>query len=129
MSFVITQPEALTFAASKLEGLGSSMAAQGAAAAAATTDVIPAAADPISALQAEVFSAYGTRYQAIAAQAQAIQELLVSTLGSSAGAYGTTEAANAAAASSDSEFSSDDGYRMPARGSDPEISWPIECLS
>ncbi|MCQ4365824.1 hypothetical protein KQR54_32945, partial [Mycobacterium gordonae] len=44
-------------------------------------------------------------------------------------AYGTTEAANAAAASSDSEFSSDDGYRMPARGSDPEISWPIECLS
>ncbi|MCQ4363904.1 PE family protein [Mycobacterium gordonae] len=90
MSFVITQPEALTFAASKLEGLGSSMAAQGAAAAAATTDVIPAAADPISALQAEVFSAYGTRYQAIAAQAQAIQELLVSTLGNSAGALLTT---------------------------------------
>ncbi|KLO46783.1 hypothetical protein ABW17_02885 [Mycobacterium nebraskense] len=105
MSFVIAQPEALTVAASKLQGIGSSMAAQDATAAAPTTGVIPAAADPVSAVQAGIFSAYGSQYQSVAAQAQAIHELLVSTLGTNAGMYGTTEAANAAAASSGSGFS------------------------
>lgn len=99
MSFVLVQPEALTAAASTLQGLGSSMAAQDAAAAVPTTGVIAAAADPISALQAGIFSAYGSQYQSVAAQAQVIQELFVSTLASSVGAYGNTEAANAAASS------------------------------
>ena len=100
MSFVITQPEALSVAANKLQGIGSAMAAQNAAAVAPITGVIPAAADPVSALQAGIFSAYGSQYQSLAAQAQAIHELFVSTLGTSAGTYGATEAANAAAAGS-----------------------------
>jgi hypothetical protein len=37
-------------------------------------------------------------YQAISAQAQAIHELFVNTLGVSSGSYAATEAANAAAA-------------------------------
>lgn len=94
MSFVTTRPEALLFAASTLEGLGSSMAAQDAAAAAPTTSIAPAAADEVSALQAAQFSAYGAWYQQVSAQAKAIHQSLVNNLNGNAGSYGTTEAAN-----------------------------------
>lgn len=94
MSFVTTRPEALLAAASTLEGLGSSMAAQDAAAAAPTTSIAPAAADEVSALQAAQFSAYGAWYQQVSAQAKAIHQTLVNNLNSNAGSYGTTEAAN-----------------------------------
>ena len=49
MSFVSTQPEALTAAAGSLQGIGSAMSAQNAAVAAPTTGVVPAAADEVSA--------------------------------------------------------------------------------
>jgi hypothetical protein len=49
MSFVSTQPEALTAGAGTLQGIGSSMSAQSAAAAAPTTGAVPAAADQVSA--------------------------------------------------------------------------------
>jgi hypothetical protein len=100
MSFVTTQPEALMAAAGHLQGLGSAMAAQNAAAAAPTTGVVPAAADEVSALQAMQFAAYGNLYQQVSAQAQAVHEMFVNTLGTSAGSYGATEAANSAAAGS-----------------------------
>ena len=102
MSFVTTQPEALTAAASALETLGTSMAAQDAAVAAPTTGVAPAAADAVSALQAAQFAAYGTWYQQVSAQAKAIHQMLVNTLGTSAGSYGDTEAANQSATGSTS---------------------------
>src|SRR5277367_4461459 len=102
MSFVITRPEALTSAASALQNLGTSMAAEDAAAAAPTTGVVPAAADPVSALQAAQFSAYGTWYQQVSGQAARIRQMLVSTLGTSAGSYGETEAANQTATGSTS---------------------------
>lgn len=98
MSFVTTQPEALTAAAASLQGIGSTLAAQNAAAAAPTTGVVPAAADTVSALQATQFAAYGTLYQQVSAQATAIHEMFVNTLGASAGAYGATEAVNSAQA-------------------------------
>lgn len=98
MSFVTTQPEALTAAAGNLTGIGSAMSAQNAAAAAPTTGVIPAAADEVSALTAAQFAAHAQMYQAVSAQAQAIHEMFVNTLGTSAGSYAATEAANAAAA-------------------------------
>ena len=50
MSFVTTQPEALAAAAGTLQGIGSAMSAQNAAAAAPTAGVVPAAADEVSAL-------------------------------------------------------------------------------
>lgn len=100
MSFVTTQPEELTAAAGKLQGIGSTMAAENAAAATATTDVVPAAADEVSALQATQFAAYGSWYQQVSAQAQAIHEAFVNTLVNSAGSYGATEAANASTAGS-----------------------------
>jgi PE family/PPE-SVP subfamily C-terminal region len=102
MSFVTTQPESLVAAASALEHLGTALAAEDAAAAPATSGVIPAAADEVSALQAAQFSAYGTWYQQVSAQAKAVHQQLVTTLGSNAGAYGDTEAANQVAAASTS---------------------------
>ena len=98
MSFVTTQPEALTAAAGTLSGIGSSLSAQNAAAAAPTTGVVPAAADSVSALTAAQFAAHAQMYQAVSAQAAAIHEQFVSTLGVSSGSYAMTEAATAAAA-------------------------------
>jgi hypothetical protein len=102
MSFVTAQSPALMAAATRLQGLGSSMAAQNAAAAAPTTSIAPAAADEVSALQAMQFSSYGTWYQQVSAQAAAIHQMLVNTLGSSASSYGETESANQAATGSTS---------------------------
>jgi len=100
MSFVTTQPEALAYAAGKLQTLGSVMAAESAAAADPTTGVAPAAADEVSALQAAIFGAYGSLYQSVNAQATAIHELFVHTLGASAGSYTATESANSGATAS-----------------------------
>ena len=86
MSFVTTQPESLAAAASSLAGIGS------------TTGVVPAAADEVSVLAAAQFAAHAQVYQAVAAQAAAIHEQFVSTLGVSSASYAATEAANAAAA-------------------------------
>jgi hypothetical protein len=105
MSYVITLPEALAAAAGQLRGIGSALAAQNAAAAAPTTGVVPAAADEVSALQATQFSAYGSLYQAVSAQATAIHEMFVATLGASGESYAAAEAANVAAASSGSGLS------------------------
>jgi hypothetical protein len=102
MSFVTAQSPALMAAATRLQGLGSSMAAQNAAATAPTTSIAPAAADEVSALQAMQFSSYGTWYQQVSAQANAIHQMLVNTLGSSGGSYGETESANQAATGSTS---------------------------
>jgi hypothetical protein len=98
MSFVNTQPEALTAAAGHLSGIGSSLHAQNEAAAAPTTGVTPAAADEVSALTAAQFAAHATMYQQVSAQAKAIHEMFVATLNGSAGTYAAAEAANAASA-------------------------------
>jgi PE family/PPE-SVP subfamily C-terminal region len=102
MSFVTTQPEALAAAASALETLGTSMDAQNEAAAAPITGIAPAAADEVSALQAAQFAAYGTWYEQVSAQAAAVHQMLVNTLGTSAGSYADTESANQAVTGSTS---------------------------
>ena len=99
MSFVTTQPEMLTAAASNLTGIGSAMAAQNAAAATPTMGVVPAAADEVSALIATQFAAHAANYQAVSAQTAAVHDMFVATLGASAGSYAATESANAVAAS------------------------------
>ncbi|MBS9533483.1 PE family protein [Mycobacterium sp. M1] len=97
MSFVTTQPEVLVSMAGVLDSIGSTLTAENAAAAAPTAGVIPAAADPVSALTAAQFANYAERYQALGAQATAIHELFVHTLSTTAGSYEATEAANALA--------------------------------
>jgi hypothetical protein len=98
MSLLKTIPQELLSAAAQLEGIGTSLTAQNAGAAAPTTSIAPAAADPVSILQSGIFSSYGTLYQQIAAEAQAIQQQFTSTLGLSSGTYSATEAANATTA-------------------------------
>ena len=98
MSFMTAQPEALAAAAGTLQGIGSTLSAQNAAAEAATAGVVPAAADEVSALTAAQFAAHAQMYQAVSAQAAAIHEQFVSTLGVSSGSYAATEAANASIA-------------------------------
>jgi hypothetical protein len=95
MSLLTTVPEELAAAAAQLSGIVSSLTAQNAGAAAATTGVAPAAADSVSLQQAGIFSAYGTLYQQIAAEAQTIQQQFATTLGLSSGTYAATEASNA----------------------------------
>ena len=65
MSFVITHPEALATAAGHLTGVGSVLAAQNVAAAAATTSLPPADADEVSALTATQFSAHAALYRGL----------------------------------------------------------------
>jgi hypothetical protein len=89
----------LTAAAGNLTGIGSAMAAQNAAAATPTMGVVPAAADEVSALIATQFAAHAANYQAVTAQATAVHDMFVATLGASAGSYAATESANAVAAS------------------------------
>jgi hypothetical protein len=98
MSFVTTQPDALSAAAANLAGIGTTMSAQNAAAASPTTGVVPAAADEVSALTAAQFAVHAQLYQAVSAQAAAIHQLFVSTLDTSATSYAATEATNAIAA-------------------------------
>ena len=98
MSFVTTQPEALSAAATNLAAIGTTMSAENAAAAAPTTGLVPAAADEVSALTATQFAVHAQMYQAVSAQAEAIHQLFVSTLGTSATSYALTESANAIAA-------------------------------
>src|SRR6185437_11770322 len=98
MAFVNTQPAALAAAASQLEGIANSFVSESTAAAAPTTDVIPAASDEVSILQAGVFSTYGQLYQTVSAQAQAIQQQFNQLLTQSSGSYQETESANQAGA-------------------------------
>ena len=81
MSFLITEPAALTAAAGNLAGIGSVMSAQNAVVAGPTTGLSPAAADEVSALvTAAAFAAHGALYQEISAQAATIHQLFVATL-------------------------------------------------
>ena len=102
MAYVNTAPAAIAAAASQLEGIGNSFAAESSAAAAPTTAVAPAGSDAVSALQAGVFSTYGQLYQTVSAEAQAIHQQFVNLLQSSSGSYRDTEAANQAGAAASS---------------------------
>ena len=99
MSFVTTQPEMLAAAVAHLQSIGSAMSVQNAAAAGPTAGLSPAAADEVSALTAARFALHAQMYQAVSAQAAAIHQMFATTLGTSAGSYAATEAANAIATS------------------------------
>jgi len=102
MAYVSTAPAAIAAAASQLEGIGNSFAAESAAAATPTTAIAPAASDEVSALQAGTFSTYGQLYQTVSAQAQAIHQQFVNLLQSSSNSYQETESANQAGAAASS---------------------------
>ena len=98
MTFVNAYTEDLRTAADSLNATGLALAAQTTAAQAPTTGVLPPSADEVSAMLGARFSAHALTYQQISAQSNAIHELFVATLSTSAASYGSAEAANALAA-------------------------------
>jgi hypothetical protein len=117
MAYVSTAPAAIAAAATQLEGIGNSFAAESSAAAAPTTAIAAAASDEVSALQAGVFSTYGQLYQTVSADAQAIHQQFVNLLQSSSSSYQDTESANqAGAVASSLANSGSSAAALPAQG-------------
>jgi triacylglycerol lipase len=95
VSFVVTAPEILESAAADVAGIGSSVRAANASAAAPTTAVLAAAGDEVSAAITSVFSSHARQFQALSARAAAFHDQFVQTLNSGGWSYASTEAANA----------------------------------
>ena len=95
--FVTALPEAMDTAASGLAGIGTTVAAGNAAAAPATTGVVPPAAEPASLLLALAFATHAGVYQASQAVGSVVHAMFVSTMSASAGSYAATEGLNAIA--------------------------------
>ncbi len=95
MSFVIAAPDLMSAAATDLENIRSTISAARSAAAGSMTALLPAAEDEVSAAIAALFGAHGTAFQALSAQAAAFHEEFVRVLNAGAGAYLSTELANA----------------------------------
>ncbi|WP_186242326.1 PE family protein, partial [Mycobacterium simulans] len=96
MAFVRVSPELVSATARDLAGVGSSVSAANAAALGATTDVVAAGQDPVSAGIAELFSDYGAQYQSLSVQAEAVQQGFVASLKTGAQGYEFAEADNVA---------------------------------
>src|SRR6516164_8236788 len=94
MSSVMVAPEFMSQAARQLETIGAGLASSNGAAAASTT----AAEDEVSAIVAALFASYGEEYQDLAEEAAKFHNQFVQDLMAGAGAYSSTEAANALAA-------------------------------
>lgn len=86
----------MSTAATNVASIGSAVATANQGAAVATTEVLAAAEDEVSAAIAALFSSHGLGYQALSAQAAAFHEQFVQTLTGATGAYAAAEAANAA---------------------------------
>ncbi|OBI86637.1 PE family protein [Mycobacterium sp. 1245805.9] len=96
MSAVIAVPELMDQAAMDLATIGDTLNAAHLTAAAATTQVLPAAADEVSAGIAHLFPGYGQEYQELAGEAAASYEQFAQHLTASAGVYAGAEDAIAA---------------------------------
>lgn len=95
MSFLAAVPEYVVAAATDLAGIGSAIGSASSAIAGATTGVLPAGADEISAAIAGLFDSHGQAFQQLSAQATRFHDQFVQTLRAGAGAYAGAEAANA----------------------------------
>jgi triacylglycerol lipase len=95
VSYVVALPEMMSAAATDVASIGSVVATANQGVAGATTGVLAAAEDEVSAEIAALFSAHGQGYQALSAQAAAFHERFVQALTGASGAYAAAEAANA----------------------------------
>jgi hypothetical protein len=94
MSFQVA-PDSVQAAAQNLANIHSTLQDSSASVAAPTTAVAAAAEDDVSAGVAAYFSSFGQEYQVLSAQAQEFHAQFVDLLSSGAGAYLSTEVANA----------------------------------
>ncbi|OBI87505.1 lipase [Mycobacterium sp. 1245805.9] len=85
----------MSAAATDVDSIGSVVATANRGVAGATTGVLAAGQDEVSAAIAAVFSAHGQGYQALSSQAAAYHKWFVQALAGASGAYSAAEAANA----------------------------------
>ena len=97
MSFVVAAPEQLQTAAENLAGIRSMLAEAAASVALPTIGLIPAATDEVSAAITATFANFGQEYQLFSTRMEAFHAEFVDLLSADAGAYLSTELANAAA--------------------------------
>ncbi|MGV7670779.1 PE family protein, partial [Mycobacterium kansasii] len=95
MSFVSTVPEALQTAATDLATIRSSLGEANTAAATATTEILPAGADDVSAAIAALFSAQSQVWRTFSEDAAWLHQQFVDALNGSAIKYATAELENA----------------------------------
>lgn len=95
MSFVNAAPDRLVAAARNLAGIGSTLSASNATAAAPTLAVSAAASDQVSAAVAAFFSGHAQGYQTLSAQAAKFHNEFVQALSADANSYASAESANA----------------------------------
>lgn len=96
MSYVLALPEVMAAAAEEATSIGSAVATASQGMAGATTELLAAAEDEVSAAIAAMFSAHGQGYQALSAQAAAFHERFTQALSGASGAYVAAEAASVA---------------------------------
>jgi hypothetical protein len=94
---VSVNPGVMTAAATHLANIGATVSDANAAAAALTTELVPAAEDEVSAAIAGLFGISARSFHALAAQAAAFHDRFVRAVNASAGSYLAAESANAAA--------------------------------
>ncbi|WP_186246111.1 PE family protein, partial [Mycobacterium simulans] len=94
MSYVLADLDMVAAATGDVAGIGSSLSAANAAAAASTTGLVAAAGDEVSAAIAALFSSHGQQYQALSGQAAVFHARFVQALNTAGGAYAAAEAAN-----------------------------------
>ncbi|MBW0014702.1 MAG: PE-PPE domain-containing protein [Mycobacterium sp.] len=99
MSFLVVSPDAVAAAAPHLESIGATISDANAAAAASTTQLLPAAEDEISAVIAGLFGNYAQDFHALAAQAAGFHNRFVQAVSASARSYVAAESTGAAALS------------------------------
>lgn len=92
MSFVVTEPLALTGVAAEIGGIGSALAAANSASAAEISGIASAAADEVSTAIAEAFGVYGQQFQSFFSQAQAYHSQFQQSLATAANSYASAEA-------------------------------------
>ena len=97
MTELLVDPQIVTTVAADIDGIGSTIKAATAAAAAPTSGVLAAAADEVSAAIANLFGAHGQEFQAVVNQVEAYQTQFQQTLTAAANAYVQTETAAVAA--------------------------------
>ena len=94
MSFQVS-PDSVQSAAQNLTNIHSTLEDASSRVAAPTTGVAAAAEDQVSAGVAALFNSFGQEYQVLSAQAQSFHAQFVNQLSAGAGAYLSTEIANA----------------------------------
>lgn len=94
MPFIVAAPEMMASAESDLAGIAS-MISEADAAAAPTTEVVPATGDEVSIAIASLFSSHAQAYQSLSARAATFHQQLLQALNRARISYAAAEATNA----------------------------------